>query len=103
MTPDEPMSVNKPGISTVANGGVSKAQSIGDVRFYFGGQMINMRDVLQQLGLNANFLSISALNWRDYNVLFGKNGVGIRSENTLVANGVMRERMYLLRSASIGR
>lgn len=48
-----------------------------------------MKEVLRVPGLDANLLSISVLNRRGYNVLFGKNGVEIRSGNTLVATGII--------------
>lgn len=62
--------------------------------------MISMRDVLCVPGLDANLLSMTALNRRGLAVvLFTKTGVEIKKENTLMATGIMRGRKYLLRTA----
>ena len=104
MTPDESIFVTIRWINTsvtVVSGEMLKAQAIGEVRFDLGGQIINMKNVLLVPGLDANLLSISALNRRGFNVMFSKKGVEIRKGDTLVATGVMRDRMYLLRSANV--
>lgn len=72
MTPDESIFVTKRDINTtitVVNGEMLKARIIEDVRIDLGGQMVNMRDVLLVPGLDANLLSMSALNRKGFNVL----------------------------------
>lgn len=78
MTPDESIFVNKRGISTtvtIAHGEELKARFIGDVRIDLDGRMINMKDVLCVLGLDANLLSTSTLNRRGLAVSFYKTGL----------------------------
>ena len=86
---------------TVVSGQILKASAIGDVRFDLEDQMINMKNVLLMLGLNANFLSISALNRKGFEVMFSKKAVEIRKGDTLIATGFMRGRMYHLRSTNV--
>ena len=102
MTPDESIFTNQRRINTsvtVANGEVLKARMTGDVRINLRGRFISMRDVLYVPELDANLLSITALNRRGFTVLFNKTGVEIKRENTSVAIGIMRGRTYLLRTA----
>ena len=102
MTPDESLfSTSRPinTTVTVANGEVLRACSIGEVKVPLGGRTVKMKEVLHVPGLDANLLSISALNRRGFSVFFGKKTVEIRSGDTLIATGVLQGRMYLLRSA----
>ena len=102
MTSDESIFVTKRGISstvTIANDEALKARAIGDVQIDLRERFVIMKKVLLMLGLNANLLSISALNRRGLTVLFTKSGVEIRRKDTLIATGIARGRMYLLRTA----
>lgn len=84
---------------TVASGEMLRAHGIGEVKVSLGGHITRMKEVLHVPGLDANLLSISALGRRGFNVLFNKGVVDIRSGNTSVATGIMKGRMYLLRSS----
>lgn len=84
----------------VASGEVLKATSIGRIRINIDGQLIHMEEVLYVPRLDANLLSISTLDRRGLNILFTKGGVETRSGSTLVTAGIMKGRMYLLRSAN---
>ena len=83
---------------TVANGERLYARGVGDICFDLGDQNIKMVDVLHVPDLDANLLSISALNRNGLTVLFRHGGVDIRREGILVASGVMRGKMYYLHS-----
>lgn len=54
-----------------------------------------MTKVLHVLRLDANLLSISVLNRRDYNVLFFKNKIEIRSNNIVIIIEIVRDKIYL--------
>ena len=64
------------------------------------GQKVQMKNVLHVSELNANFLSISVFNRRGFEVSFAKNGMQIRNKNILIVNGIVKGRMYLLRSSN---
>ena len=51
--------------------------------------------------LNANLLSISILNWKDLSVMFHKDDVEVRKKDTLMTTGIVRGRMYFLRTINI--
>lgn len=78
------------------------ARRIGSVEFDLDDQTILMREVLHVPDLNANLLSIAALNRNGLNVLFRTDGVEIRRGNTLVARGVLKGKMYLLHASQTG-
>ena len=86
---------------TVVNGQALKAQGIGEIKFDLGGKSIVMKDVLWVSDLNANLLSISALNRKGLSVMFHKDDVEVRKKGILVATGIARGRMYFLRTANI--
>ena len=99
---DDSIFVTKRGISSIviiANGEALKIRAIGDVQIDLRGRFVIMKKMLLMLDLNANLLSISALNRRDLTVLFTKGGVKIRKKNILIATEIVKERMYLLRTA----
>lgn len=58
-----------------------------------------MTDVLHVLELDANLLSISALNWNGLSVFFEKDGVKIRQDNSIVVSGILRSKMYYLHTS----
>ena len=58
-----------------------------------------MREVLNGPDLDANLLSILALNRNGLNVLFRTDGVEIRRGNTLMARGILKGKMYLLHAS----
>lgn len=95
MTPDGSIFTSKQGIRTsvtVANGEMVRAQCIGDVAFKMDGQTIRMTE------LDANLLSISALNRNKLSILFEKDGVQIRRGSNIVASGILNGKMYYLHS-----
>ena len=85
----------------VASGEVVYTEGIGNIRFDLDGQTVRMTDVLHVPGLDANLLSISALNRKGFDVLFRQSGVEIREGGTLVATGIMRGRMYYLQTSLV--
>ena len=87
---------------TVATGEKIYAKGIGNVRFDLGGQTVRMTDVMYVPELDANLLSISALNRKGFDVLFRQTRIEIRERNTLVATGIMRGKMYYLQSSQGG-
>ena len=104
MTPNEAMFTSKKAVKTsitVANGEKLHARSIGNVKFDLDGQTIIMKEVLHVPDLDANLLSISALNRKGFSVLFKKHGVEIRRRGTLVARGVLKGKMYLLHNSQV--
>lgn len=58
-----------------------------------------MTNILYVPQLDANLLSILALNKKRLNVLFYQNGVDILQENTLVAIGFLRGKTHFLQSS----
>lgn len=56
------------------------------------GQIIRMIDVSYVLDLDANLLSISALNRKDLSVRFHKNGVDIRKNNLIMTTEVVKKK-----------
>ena len=65
------------------------------------GVAIRMTDVLYVPQLDANLLSISALNKKGLNVLFNGKGVEILRKGTSVASGFLRGRTYFLRTSQV--
>lgn len=65
------------------------------------GVAIRMSNVLYVPQLDANLLSISALNKKGLNVLFHQNGVDILRKGTSVATGFLNGRTYFLRSSQV--
>ena len=65
------------------------------------GVAIRMTDVLYVPQLDANLLSISALNKKGLNVLFHGKGVEILRKGTSVASGFLRGRTYFLRTSQV--
>ena len=68
MTPNESIFTSKQSVQTtvtVANGEKLHAQGVGDVKVNINSQSIRMKDVLYVPDLDANLLSISALNQMD--------------------------------------
>ena len=51
--------------------------------------------------LNANLLSILTLNRKGLSVMFHKNDVKMRRKGTLMTTGIVKGRMYFLRTANI--
>ena len=101
MTPNGNIFTSKRSIKaavTVANGENLHAKGVGNVSFDIEGQNIRMTDVLHVPEVDANLLSISALNRKGLSVLFRKDGVDIRQGDNLVASGIMRGKIYFLRS-----
>lgn len=105
MTPDESIFTSKRNITqtsvTVANGEKLFAKHTGNVAFSTDGHIVKMTDVLHVPRLDANLLSISALNRKGLNVLFKQHGVEIRRGSTLVATGIMRGKMYFLHASQV--
>ena len=101
ITPDELVFINKRKINTyviIANGEVLKIRIIGDVEVDLGERIISIKNVLYVPELDANLLSIAALNQRGFTVLFNKTEVEIKRENTSIATEIMRGRTYLLKT-----
>ena len=104
MTPNKSLFITKRNINTiitVASGDILKARIIDEVKIDLGDQKMFMKDVLLMPNLDANLLSISILNKRSYQILFSKIEMKIRSNNILIAIGIMKRRMYHLRSANV--
>ena len=78
-----------------------KISAIDDVRFDLKNQMINIKNMLLMLDLNANFLFISALNRKRFEFMFSKKVVEIRKKDILIATEFMKDRMYHLQSTNV--
>ena len=101
MTPNGNIFTSKRSIKatvTIANGEKLHAKGVENVCFDIEDQNIRMTDVLHVPELDANLLSISALNRKGFSVLFRKDGVDIRQRDSLVVSGIMRGKIYFLRS-----
>ena len=101
MTSNESLFINKIVINTkvtMTSGDVLRANDIDDVRVFLKGHIIKMKKMLHVSELNANLFSISIFDKRDFNVLFKKGVVEIRSKNTLMIIEIMKRKMYLFRS-----
>lgn len=102
MTPDESFFTSKRSVRTsvtIASSEKLYAQCIGNVAFDMEGQTIRMKDILYVPDLDANLLSISALNRNGLSVLFQTGGVEIQQGTTLGASGILRGKMYLLHTS----
>ena len=85
----------------IANGQRIWSEGKGNILISIDGTTIRMTDVLYVPRLDANLLSISALNKKRLNVLFHPNGVDIMREGIPVASGILQGRTYFLRSSQV--
>ena len=81
----------------IANGQQIWSEGRGSVSIEIDGKVIEMTNVLFVPQLDANLLSISALNRKGHTVSFSQRGVEILRRGTLVATGIPRGHTYLLR------
>ena len=84
----------------IVNGEVLHVKWIDNIEVELNGQTMQMKNVLYVSKLNANFLSISVFNRKRFEVSFAKNEMQIKNKNILIANEIVKDRMYLLRSSN---
>ena len=87
---------------TIANGVKIKSPGRGDVAVELDGKEFTLTDVLYVPDLDANLLSISALQAKGMVVRFGLSCVEILRKGTCLATGSLVGKTYLLRSAGNG-
>ena len=86
---------------TVANGERLRAQGLGDIKVNIDGEDIQMTDVLYVPGLDANLLSISALNRKGLTVHFRRRRVEIGRAGKVVATSHADGKMYVLHTSHV--
>ena len=75
-----------------------KTRIIDDVEVDLERRIISIKNVLYVLELDANLLSIAALNRRGFTVLFNKTEIEIKRENIFIVIEIMRGRRYFLKT-----
>ena len=85
---------------TVANGIKLKSSGRSDIAINLNSRLIKMTNVLYVPNLNCNLLSISALREKGIEMHFRLNNIVFVQKNTRIATGILRGRMYYLKSTS---
>lgn len=85
----------------IANGQRIWSEGKGNISIEIDSIIIRMTDVLFVPRLDANLLSIPALNRKGLSVLFRQDGVEILRHSTSVATGFLRGRTNFLKSSQV--
>ena len=84
---------------TVASGQEIVSSERGDVIIKLDDEQVRMTDVLFVPELDANLLSIKALQAKGMTIKFGLGIVEITRDNQLIATGSLVDKMYILKSS----
>ena len=83
---------------TMINDDVLKIHEIDKIRIDLKNQSIAMTNVLYVFDFDANLLSISALNKKDFSIMFHKKKFEMRKKNILIVTEIVKRKMYFLRT-----
>ena len=84
---------------TMINDDVLKIHEIHEIKIDLKNQSVAMTDVLYVFDFDANLLSISVLNKKDFSVMFHKKKIEMRKKNILIVTKIVKKKcIFYVRS-----